>query len=158
MTDAGTTNLKALPKLRHLSIGGLVKVTGKNLGRLPNLEVLDCSKSENITDDALYEIVWNSSRLRFLILNNCKLITNNLIKIAIKATLRRDNGLILNVDILSTKINLKKVRRKSPLLKVHRHISYLLECGSNYNPYFPTIYDFYVDRHIDPNYSRIIMN
>ena len=157
------STLQQLPKLCYLSMSSLVDTTGIDLGVIPNLELLNCNNCHKITNDALMGIVQHSSFLRILILNNCPLITNKLMRAAINATRMRENGLTLNMAIDLTGINMGFLKRKSSLLRTMKSIYCLDDCNSSYNAFFPTIYDFYTtDENIrnprSRNNTRVVMD
>lgn len=143
MTDEGTKRLNTLPNLNYLALAGINSVSGKYFGIMPNLEVLDCKNCVSITDESLSGIVRFATGLKILNLSGCSLISKALVRIAVNATRRRENGIILYISIDRTSIKMKEIKRKSPMLSLKQMIHYGVECTSNYNGYFPTIHDFY---------------
>ncbi|XP_043481667.1 uncharacterized protein LOC122510822 [Leptopilina heterotoma] len=143
VTDEGTRRLKTLPNLTYLALGGISNISGKYFGIISQLEVMDCRNCSNITDESLTGIIRNANNLKILTLSGCSLISNGLIQTAINATRRRENGIILYISIDRTSIKIKEINNESPMLILKQMIHYAVDCTSNYNGYFPTIYDFY---------------
>ena len=114
--DNDLQSIYNLPKLESLYISGLKKVTGSGFQFLLNLRQLNCFGCSNLEDKNLISLLRRAKNLEHLNVVYCTKITNSVINVAIEETKHRINDLVLEILFDWTSINVKKIKKKSPLL------------------------------------------
>ena len=86
--------------------------------KLSSLKKLHCRNCINLRDKNLISLLKYANDLNILDIYNCEKITNYLVNYAIKVTKIRLNKVMLNIGIVSTKINIYEIEEISPLLRL----------------------------------------
>lgn len=118
VTNAGLAGITLLPKLEHLNISYLGKITDEVLTDIPNLRTLVCRGCPSLHNTGLCTLVEESKNIELLDLSGCNLVSNDLIEVAIKVTLARTNNLVLKMYVGDTNVKLSEIAVISPFLNV----------------------------------------
>ncbi|OXU27874.1 hypothetical protein TSAR_002554 [Trichomalopsis sarcophagae] len=118
VTNEGLAAITSLPKLQHLFINYLGKITDEVLTDMPNLRTMECRGCPNLKDQGLSTLIEESQHIELLDLSGCNHISNELIEVAIKSTKNRTNNVILKMFVGDTSVQHSKITKVSPLLQV----------------------------------------
>ncbi|KAJ8672652.1 hypothetical protein QAD02_003911 [Eretmocerus hayati] len=118
VTNAGLASIVSLPKLQHLSVNYLGKITDTVLVDMPNLRTMHCRGCPNLKNEGLCNLIEESHQIELLDLSGCNEVSNELIEAAINATTNRTNNVVLRMYIGDTKVKVNEITRVSPFLQV----------------------------------------
>lgn len=137
VTDNGVLSISTLPHLEFLIISQLLHVSDKFLGCFHHLKVLNCEHCPKMKDDGLCVLIERSSNLRILIINGCKLITENVFDTAVDVA---ESGFKRGILVISSNANfdIKPFNYATPLLRVVKHVAYQDSYRMDFkSPFFP---------------------
>ncbi|XP_043278174.1 putative RNA-binding protein EEED8.10 isoform X2 [Venturia canescens] len=117
VTNEGLASIATLPNLQHLVISYVTSITDEGLVGMHNLRTLECHRCITLQDAGVSSLIEMAPNLELLDLSGCP-ITNTTLEVAIKATKRRSNNVILKIVIGDTLTNLAEITQVSPLLQI----------------------------------------
>ena len=102
ITDTDLDSIKNLPKLEVLTINWLYNITASGICCLQNLKELHSVGCWNLQDNALINLLKNSSNLEFLDIRKCRKITSNFVIVSVEVTKQRSSNILLEIYIGGT--------------------------------------------------------
>lgn len=118
MTNEGLAAITSLPKLQHLCINYLGKITDEVLTDMPNLRTMQCRGCPILKNQGLSTLIEESQNIELLDFSGCNHVSNELIEVAIKATMNRTNSIVLKMYVGDTNVQVNKITKVSPFLNV----------------------------------------
>ncbi|XP_058794527.1 putative RNA-binding protein EEED8.10 isoform X1 [Phymastichus coffea] len=118
VSNAGLAGITHLPKLEHLNISYLGKVTDEVLTDIPNLRTLVCRGCPSLQNTGLCTLIEESKNVELLDISGCDLVSNDFIEAAIKVTLKRTNNILLKIYAGNTNVKFSEISAISPFLSV----------------------------------------
>ena len=120
LSDNGLESISKLPKLEALDLSCCENITGLAFTNLFNLKKLNCSNCTNLKDDGLIALLESATNLELLDVSGSQ-ISNALVDVAIEVTNNRMSN-VLKMGIQGTKVDVNKIKTKSPFLHLDRYI------------------------------------
>ena len=111
-------DLELIARLLRLQILKIVYITAAGLADMSNLKDLDGRGCINLEDDGRINLLKCAANLEILDFTDCKKITISVVNVAIEMTKNRTNNILIEISVGRTKINVNKIKKKSPLLNL----------------------------------------
>ena len=115
VTDIGLRSITSLPKIEHLSMNFLNRVSDRYL-TIYKLKTLECRNCIQFYNAGIIQLLSAASSLELLDLTNCRYITQHLVEYAIKKTKKRTNGITLKMYVGGTNVQVNQIMDESPRL------------------------------------------